>query len=221
MSDKFKKLINSDSGKISKDILELSLDSFIENETLKKIPIFGTIVNLYNLGSTINDKIFANKLIHFLKELEDINPETIQKEIQYIDDSKEYNHKVGDKILEIINRIDSEEKPKIIGRLFKNFISKKIEYVDFLKLSYIVENIFYFDLIKLNNFEEINHSNSITNYTEKQINKIYCSVELVSFGLCEIMNLKINLNVSNELIKKNYLITKMGENLINYGLKEN
>jgi len=218
MPDKFKKLINSDFSKISQDILEIPLDNFIDNEILNKIPIFSTIVNLYNLGSTISDKIFANKLIHFLKELEDINPNTIQKEIQYIDDSNEYKHKVGEKILEIINRIDSEEKPKIIGRLFKNFILKKINYVEFLKLSYIVENIFYFDLKKLNNFFEIKRPISTDNFVKKYINIKDCSIELVSFGLCENMN--HNQLHTLEFIHKNNIITKLGEKLIDCGLKE-
>ena len=218
MPDKFKKLINSDFSKISQDILEIPLDNFIDNEILNKIPIFSTIVNLYNLGSTISDKIFANKLIHFLKELEDINPNTIQKEIQYIDDSNEYKHKVGEKILEIINRIDSEEKPKIIGRLFKNFILKKINYVEFLKLSYIVENIFYFDLKKLNNFFEIKYPISTDNFVKKYINIKDCSIELVSFGLCENMN--HNQPHTLEFIHKNNIITKLGEKLIDCGLKE-
>ena len=213
MSDKFKKLINSDSGKISKEILELSLDSFIENETLKKIPIFGTIVNLYNLGSTINDKIFANKLIHFLKELEDINPETIQKEIQYIDDSKEYNHKVGDKILEIINRIDSEEKPQIIGRLFKNFLNKNITYFEFMKFCHMVEQLFYYDLIKLIDYDE---KNSL--FVEQDI-------QLHNLGLCE----DVGIGTWEEptpkekiyLAKVKAKITPLGKKLVDFGLKEN
>lgn len=215
MSDKFKKLINSDSGKISKEILELSLDSFIENETLKKIPIFGTIVNLYNLGSTINDKIFANKLIHFLKELEDINPETIQKEIQYIDDSKEYNHKVGDKILEIINRIDSEEKPKIIGRLFKNFIDGKINYNDFLRLSFVVDKL-YIESLKY-----------IINYNFNIEPFILITPELEDLFLYNICIKRYNPNymyMEQEWVKfrrKNAKLTDLGEKLNNYGLKEN
>lgn len=213
MSDKFKKLINSDSGKISKDILELSLDSFIENETLKKIPIFGTIVNLYNLGSTINDKIFANKLIHFLKELEDINPEIIQKEIQYIDDSKEYSHKVGDKILEIINRIDSEEKPKIIGRLFKNFIDGKINYNDFLRLSFIVDKL-YIDSLK-----------HIINYNFNLEPFILITPELEDLFLYNICIKRYNPNYIYmeqewvEFRRKNAKLTDLGKKLVDFGLK--
>ena len=213
MSDKFKKLINSDSGKISKDILELSLDSFIENETLKEIPIFGTIVNLYNLGSTINDKIFANKLIHFLKELEDINPEIIQKEIQYIDDSKEYSHKVGDKILEIINRIDSEEKPKIIGRLFKNFIDGKINYNDFLRLSFIVDKL-YIDSLK-----------HIINYNFNLEPFILITPELKDLFLYNICIKRYNPNYIYmeqewvEFRRKNAKLTDLGKKLVDFGLK--
>ena len=212
MSDKFKKLINSDFGKISKDVLEMPLDSFIDNETLKKVPFFGTIVNLYNLSSTISDKIFANKLIHFLKKIEDINPNIIQREIQYIDDSNEYKHKVGEKILEIINRIDSEEKPKIIGRLFKNFILKKIPYIEFLKFCYLIEQLFYFDVIKLIDYDE---RNSL--FVEQEI-------EIYNFGLCEGLGIGEWGEISNK--EKEYQdkvkakITDLGKKLVEFGLKE-
>lgn len=215
MSDKFKKLINSDFGKISKDIIEIPLDSFIENKTLKKIPIFGTIVNLYNLGSTINDKIFANKLIHFLKELEDINPEIIQKEIQYIDDSKEYGHKVGEKILEIINRIDSEEKPKIIGMLFKNYILKNISYNEFLRLSFIVDKL-YIDSLKY-----------IKNYDFNTEPFIMIPPELEDLFIYNICIKRYNPNYIYtkeewvEFRRKNSKLTELGEKLNNFGLKEN
>lgn len=215
MSDKFKELINSDFGKISKDILEIPLDSFIENETLKKIPIFGTIVNLYNLGSTINDKIFANKLIHFLKELEGINPDIIQREIQYIDDSKEYKHKVGEKILEIINRIDSEEKPKIIGRLFKNFLLKNINYKEFLKLSDIIEKIFYYDLLSIMKFNESLYLHSEEIF--RTIDNMDANLEILNNGLCED---RYKDSTPDIIISKSYQITYIGNLLIDYGLKQ-
>lgn len=213
MSDKFKKLINSDFGKISKDIIEIPLDSFIENKTLKKIPIFGTIVNLYNLGSTINDKIFANKLIHFLKELEDINPDIIQREIQYIDDSKKYKHKVGEKILEIINRIDSDGKPKIFGRLFNNWLKNNISIDELFKFCHIVEQLFYYDLIKL------------IDYDTKDSLFIEQDIQLHNLGLCEgtgIGNWEEPTSKEKKYNSKvKAKITPLGKKLVDFGLKEN
>ncbi|MEC5156542.1 hypothetical protein [Chryseobacterium sp. MP_3.2] len=84
-----------------------------------------------------------------MNELKDLDKDFILKEIKYLDDSKEYNHKVGEKISEIVNRIDSDGKPQVFGRLFRNLIHKNLSYRDFLKLTNIVEKTFYYDLILL------------------------------------------------------------------------
>src|SRR5690606_37283559 len=103
---------------------------------------------------SIDDKIFTNKLLHFLNEIKYLDPEVILKEIRYIDDSAKYNHKVGEKILEIISRIDSDEKPRIVGKLFRNYLNKNLSYNEFLKYCHIVEKAFYYDLLNLENFDE-------------------------------------------------------------------
>ena len=147
-----------------------------------------------------------------MKKIEDINPNIIQREIQYIDDSNEYKHKVGEKILEIINRIDSEEKPKIIGRLFKNFILKKITYIEFLKFCYLIEQLFYFDVIKLIDYDE---RNSL--FVEQEI-------EIYNFGLCEGLGIGEWGETSNEereyQDKVKAKITDLGKKLVEFGLKE-
>ena len=86
--NKFNQIIKSDSISLVSDLTEISLDTFISDETIKDIPIIGTITKLLSIGRSINDRIFTGKLIHFLKELDGLDEDFILKEIQYIDDSK-------------------------------------------------------------------------------------------------------------------------------------
>lgn len=209
MNNIFRKLINSDATKIATSLAEVPLDSYFDNEIISKIPVLKTFIDIYNLGTSISDKIFANKLIHFLNELHNISSESILKEIQYIDDSEKYNHKVGEKIIEIINRIDSDGKPEIIGRLFRNFIDKKIEYSIFLKFADIVEKVFYYDLISL---------------TSSKDGKFYIELddELYNYGLIEKKGIGVfgsTPEAKIEFDKVTHLLSQRGKELLEYGLK--
>lgn len=220
--NKFNQIIKSDSVSLISDFAETSLDAFITNETIKDVPIIGTISKLLNIGNTINDRIFTKKLIHFLTELKGLDQDLILKEIQYIDDSKEYTQKVGEKLLEIITRIDSDEKPNIIGRLFKNFLLKNIEYNEFLKLSHLVENIFILELLSLKQSEQyptpfINKQGYL-DYM-KYLSKEKISQELYSYGIVENINPNTEPFPSKELTNHNVKLLKLGSNLLEFGLK--
>jgi hypothetical protein len=188
---------------------EIPLDTYFDNDIISKVPILKTLVDIYNLGSSVNDKIFANKLIHFLNELDGLDSDFILKEIQYIDDSEKYNHNVGEKILEIVSRIDSDGKPKVIGRLFRNFIDKKIEYSEFLKLTYIVEKIFYNDLILL---KECKNGKFYVDLDKELYNlDLVTGKGIGSFDATEEERFEFN--------KTTFLITAKGAMLLDFGLR--
>ncbi|UFH32636.1 hypothetical protein LNP04_02670 [Chryseobacterium sp. C-71] len=207
--NKLNQIIKSEEFALASDIAEISLDSFTDDGIIKDVPIIGTIIKLLNIGNTISDRIFTDKLIHFLKEIDNLDQEFILKEIRYIDDSGNHTRKVGEKILEIINRIDSDGKPQIIGRLFRNFINKQFSYFDFLKLADIVEKSFYYDLILLK---------------ESKDGKFYIPLEeeLFNFGLLKENGIGI-FNATDEereeFKKITYLLSTRGSLLLEYGLK--
>lgn len=160
--------------------------------------------------------MFTKKLLHFLRELENIDQNLILKEIQYIDDSKKYNQKVGEKILEIISRIDSDDKPKIIGKLFKNFLLKNITYSEFLKLSHIVENIFILDLLILNESKEhITLKNNKILYLP--LNEF--SNELFNHNIVDNITPNDYVDEADVIISLSVKLTIFGLNILNYGLK--
>ncbi|MCU7616652.1 hypothetical protein NZ698_05540 [Chryseobacterium sp. PBS4-4] len=207
--NKLNQIIKSEEFALASDIAEISLDSFANDGIIKDVPIIGTIVKLLNIGNTIGDRIFTDKLIHFLKEIDNLDQEFILKEIRYIDDSEKHNRKVGEKILEIINRIDSEGKPQIIGRLFRNFINKQFSYLDFLKLADIVEKSFYYDLILL---KECKNGKFYIDLDKELYNSDLVTVQGIgSFDATEEERAEFN--------KTTFLITSKGAMLLDFGLK--
>lgn len=61
-------LSESDLTKIGMDITEISIDSILENGVLKDFPIVGSLIGIWKTGIAINDYLFLNKMILFLKE---------------------------------------------------------------------------------------------------------------------------------------------------------
>lgn len=209
--NKFLEIINCDLAEMTSELIEIPLDNFISDENVKDIPVVGTIAKILNIGFSISDKIFIKKLTRFLNELNGLDKSFIMKEIKYIDDSKKYNYKIGEKLLEIIERIDSDGKPEIIGRLFKNFLSKELTQYEFLKLADIVEKTFYYDLILLRECND---------------NKFYIKLdkELQNFGLVEgpgIGYFDATDEEIEEFNKITYFITEKGQKLLDLGLKIN
>ncbi|KPH13764.1 hypothetical protein [Chryseobacterium sp. ERMR1:04] len=142
------------------DINEIILDSILDDGLAKDIPIFSIFFKGKNLLNTIQDKLFIKKLFTFLKELEQTSAEDRKKETEKIDNDPSYKTKVGEKLLFIINESDDCEKAKYIGKLYKEFINKNLNYNDFIRSVNCINKT---NIIDLNYF--INE-NSIKNILE-------------------------------------------------------
>lgn len=134
MKTEISKIIKDENFKgLVTDINEVFLDSFLESGIIKDIPILGLVSKVINIGNTIQERLYTKKLLTFLKQLEDTKPEDREKEINKIDENKNYKTKVGEKLLYIINEADDCEKAEYIGVLFKLFLEQTLSYVDFIR----------------------------------------------------------------------------------------
>jgi hypothetical protein len=134
---------------IAIDGAEVALDSFLAEGVLREIPIVGTIYKISKAAWGIKDAIFAKAVYKFLFELKDIPLEKRKAFIEKISSNPEYDTKVGEKIIVILDKLDDLDKATIIGRLLKYTIEEKIEYSDFLRMSSIIQRAFLPDLMFL------------------------------------------------------------------------
>lgn len=140
---------DSDLSSLLKDYSEIIIDSFIEEGVIKEIPIIGTIIGLVNFSNSLNQHFTTKKLCKFLIQLDKIPIEKRRRKINEINSSNKYASSVGETILEILDKIDTDGKPELIGRIFAACIEERIDYKTFLKISYVIRSIFYLDLIEL------------------------------------------------------------------------
>lgn len=191
---------------------EIVLDSILDNELIKEIPVFGLLSKLYNTGLHIREKIFAKKIYNFLYELRNISDEKRKKIYKKIDKNDKYRSRVGDTLIMILDKLNEYEKSSIIGKLFKTYINEEITYSTFIRLTQIVESSFLDDLIDLKKyFKYSNHNKSIYKY----FNDIQRN-HLNNLGVLNFVVRDSYVPPNKTIV--NYKINELGEKLIKYGL---
>ncbi len=143
---------------LTHEIGEIVLDSIFEEGALKDIPVFSTITAFVKTGINIREKIFVKKILKFLFELRDVSIKDRTEFLYKIDNDPQFESKVGESIMMIIEKSDSLQKTKLLGKLFSTCILEQITYNQFLKLSSIINRAYVptlFKLVELENGSDV------------------------------------------------------------------
>lgn len=187
---------------LGSEYAEIAIDSMIEDNTLKDIPVIRTIVGLIKFRNSFSKYLFTKKIYKFLFNIKDIPQTERVKTIEKINSSKKYQSKVGLIILELLEKVESDYKPEILGKLFSAVIKEKIEFSTFLRLAHIISNLFIEDIHILKR----NVKGQIV-YPEALSDSILIS-GLVTYGISN-----ANLKYQDELL------SPLGYALYKYGLQ--
>ncbi len=124
------------------------LDSVLEQEALKQIPVFSTLIKIGLLGINLRDRLFAKKLLRFLRVIGDIPQDKRTAFAQKLN-SKQQKRRAGESILLLLDRLDDMKKPEIIGRIVRLAILGEIDFETSMKLSAMVDRSYISDLVLL------------------------------------------------------------------------
>ncbi|ESU22940.1 hypothetical protein FLJC2902T_32390 [Flavobacterium limnosediminis JC2902] len=160
--------------KVSLDVLETVGDSLLKDGILKDIPVLGAVFGVSKGIMNVRDILFAKKLLLFLKELSAVSKDDRLKQIEKIENSNEYKTKVGEKLLYLVERCEDPLKAQIVGKLFCSFLDEKITYLEFLKCSNAVQNLFTSDI------------NEFIKYQSEKL-QIELASQYISVGLMDIV----------------------------------
>jgi len=153
---------------VSIESAEVILDSLLKNGILKDIPIVGMLVALFKTGKQVTELFYLKKLIGFIYGYEKI-PEKMDKNITSDFEDEKKRKDLGEKLLLIIESVDSIEKAGLIGKIFKLLKNEEISSPIFLRLCHLINKSFYDDLLQLIKFPDINMvltaNNDIIEYT--------------------------------------------------------
>jgi len=149
------------------DFGEYGLDALISDQTLKDIPVIGSVLNVIKLSVGMHDRLFAIKLKAFIDNIDKNNKwkELFSNENECI--------KISKKLLFIIDSTDDEEKLEAIGILFNSFINNQITKDDYFYVCDIIKKSYWPYLKSIHKIEENRFTNDGLLYEQEQVSHLY------------------------------------------------
>ena len=168
---------SSELTKVSGDLIEVGIDSILKNGLLKDIPVISVLSGMWNTGVAIRDYRFINKLLLFLHESSKL---PLEKRLQLIEDleDSDFQKEAGEKLIAIIDNLESSSKAILMGKLLNLFGQKVITKEEFWRVSFIIEKLPSSDILALKDWKNID-----LNKVEHVRKHLYLSVGLGWFVL--------------------------------------
>lgn len=188
---------------LSSELLEISIDTFIDNEFLKSIPFVNIAIGLYDATNKIQSYSLTKKILHFLNEFNSISEKEKTKLFEKIDNNDRYSKDFGERLLLIIENLNSIEKSIILGKSIKLLCQDKLNINDFFKLSHILNRGFLDDLMLIKDLSK----------TEECDKESFFNLGLLSMRPKMIENGMSGYEVRKRLNQTEYFINKTGEQM--------
>jgi hypothetical protein len=145
---------NSELKKNVGDLLEVGVDSFLKEGILKEIPGISLLNGFWKTVIAIRDYRFLNKLLLFLDESAKLPLEKRLELIENLEDN-EFQKEAGEKLIAIIDNLETSSKSILLGKLMCLFGMKIIDKEEFWRISFVIEKLPMNDVLALKNWKSI------------------------------------------------------------------
>lgn len=129
-------------------ILEVGLDSVLDDGLLKDVPLLSTAASLYKIGHSIKERHYIKKLAEFIQAFN--NGIVDDTQVQAIREKLLYDRKKAEKELEyisiLVDRYISDGKASIIAKLYLAYHDNKLSWEEFAMYSEVTDQLFMNDL---------------------------------------------------------------------------
>lgn len=186
LSESFKNTISlSNLGEIAKEIAEVTTDSFLKEGVLKELPIVGSLIGVWKAGIAIRDYRFINKLLLFLDESSKLTFDKRERIIERLEDEK-FQSEAGEKLLSIIDQLETGSKAKLLGKSLVLFGNKEITKEEFWRVAYIIEKLPMSDILALKNWQitDLNRVEEIRRHLYLSVGLGWFVMNASSTGFC-------------------------------------
>ncbi len=129
------------------DTTEALIDSVIENEIVKGIPILGTTINLYKGVLSIRDVTYLNKIKAFVEHIGEFSEEQRKKVIEESKEDEKRRTKFGDALITTLEQSDSIVKVEYLAIAFEAFLNEELLNEDFRLICHIIRQSFTDELV--------------------------------------------------------------------------
>lgn len=174
-----KKEYLDDASGVLVDISDTVLDTLAENEILDVIPGVRIAVTLIKAGKGYGEERLKRRLIGFLIECSGINKLDAERFIQkYVQDEK----KAGYRLLDGLYDLDSDDKARLVGRIYRYCILNRLSLDTFYRLMKIINECYFEDIVLLNKIDNSEFTNNGKTVPEEIIDSLFYHGMLKNMG---------------------------------------
>jgi hypothetical protein len=144
-----KTILNSELPAVIYQAGEIGFDSLLNEGVLKEVPVLSTILAIGNTYGNMRDYFLAKKLIQFLKEISTLNSDERIQLIDKLESDDKYAAGMGERIINLLSRLDDENKPLLIAKAFKLYAAGYLNYIQLQRVNCAIERLLFCDLGEL------------------------------------------------------------------------
>ena len=138
-----------------KEYCEIGIDAALSDGALKDLPIVSTIVAFGKLGVSINNRLLIIKLMKFLSQSQSMTAQERIEMVQKLESDPAYGRKVGEHLIELLDRIESQLKPEMLSLVFKAYAASEIDADMLHRLNNAIERIPHFEIPNIRVFNDM------------------------------------------------------------------
>lgn len=199
------------------DSLEAGIDSILESDILKAIPIVRTVSAVCKIGVNLHERNLLKQTLQFIKGFNErsLDKETIEEYRLELENNPKKQEKELGRVIIILGKQIDEQQSQVLGSFYNSFVRGAISWDKFCELSEANSRMFSSDYAIL---AKVAHEDGIN--LEDQ--KLYQIDRLISLGLLSQTHRKgraiftvsgesLGLLNSSDSTDKDVVVTSFGE----------
>ena len=212
-----KTLFDPSLGDAISELAEIGIDSMMESELVKSVPVVGIVIGATKTVVNIRDRYFLRQTGIFINSFNNgtINDDVLEKHREKIASDSAWAEEELSRVIILIDRTLESYKAKMLGNAYRSYVMEEITWADFCELSAVIDKLFVEDIPLLRDISngEVKETTPETIHKVERLNSlgllIAATITMVGASAAK----QVKLSILGEL-----LIRHCYENSLNNGV---
>lgn len=151
----------SDLAPVARDWAEIGIDTLIENDDLKSIPVIGTAVVLLNGGQNVRQRMYIRKMVQFLANIEKASAEEREYFVQTTLSSARERDRFSELVVHLVDSAESVRRADLYGNIMLDHVKGNLDYEVAIRLCLMCEKTMMEDLVEMPTFNTAENVNNL------------------------------------------------------------
>lgn len=175
-------LVKADLAGAILDLGEIGMDTLLQDGVWKEVPILKSVLAIGKTLGGVRDYFFAKRLLAFLKSFSELTAEERRDLVARLDRDEAFGHYAGERLLDLLSRLDDERKPELIAKALKRYAAGRVSASQLQRVYYAVERLHLCDLDELEKFCQAEGKPRLTDGDPVSVNFISAGLAYVASG---------------------------------------